>query len=191
MVTDKIFFRLDDVREIRTSVSKNVDNFEVIAREVMINYIERILGSDLYAALQDDLRGGFATSDRFKELIEGVRYEHQNKTKIFRGLKQYACYCWLYLWLLDDGIQITPIGSQLFKDEEAEFAQGKRQYEQLRNHSIRMADGIEEDIKDFLEKDTRFPEYAKSSKEEPAEGSNFTFKTIGDTYNSPFNKFHR
>jgi hypothetical protein len=189
-MTDKLFFRLDDVRAIRP-ISKHIDNFDVIAREVMINYVERLLGSDLYAELQDDLQGGFAQTTRFQELIAGTRYEYQGQTKIFRGLKDYACYVWLYLWLLDDGLQVTPIGAQLFKDEEAEAAHGKQQYAQLRDHAIRMADGMEEGIMEFLEKDTRFPEYANSNKEEPAEASNFTFRTIGQTQVPPFNPFHR
>jgi len=190
MITDKLFFRLDDVRQVR-NISKHIDNFEIIAKEVMMNYIERVLGSDLYAELQDDLTGGFAQTTRFQELITGVRYEYQGETKIFRGLKDYAVYCWLYLWLLDDGLQVTPIGAQLFKDEEAEAAHGKQQYAQLRDHCIRMADGMEEGIREFLEKDTRFPEYATSQKEEPAAESNYTFRTIGKTYTEPFNQFHR
>lgn len=187
---DKLFIRLEDVRAIR-KVSKHVDNFEVIAREVMLNYVERLLGSDLYAALQDDLKGGFAQTERFRELIEGCRYEYQGQTKIYRGLKDYACYCWLYLWMLDGGLQVTPIGAQLFKDEESEAAHGKQQAAQMRDHAIRMADGLEDGIKEFLEKDGRFPEYAKSKKEEPAEASNFTFRVVGNTYVAPFNQYNR
>lgn len=190
-MTDKLFFRLEDVRAVRSNVSVHVDNFDAIAKEVMMNYVERLLGGSLYAALQDDLQGGFAQSERFQELLTGVRYESDGLTRIFRGLKTYACYCWIYLWMLEDGIQLTPIGSQVFKDEEAESAEGKRKYAQLRDHTIRMADGMEEGIRDFLEKDDRFPEYALSKKEEPAEDSNFTFRAIGTTFAAPDNRLHR
>lgn len=189
-MTDKLFFQLDDVRAIR-KISRHMDNFEVIAREVQMSYVEKILGPRLYAALQDDIVGGFAQQDRFVELVEGVRYDDNGDLFIYRGLKDYACYIFLYLQMLEGGLQVTPIGAQLFKDEEAEHSNQKQEGRQLRDHSIRMADAMEEGIIRFLEKDNRFPEYDTSDKEEPARDSNNSFEPFVTTFYTPFNRYHR
>lgn len=187
---DQLFFQLNDVRAVR-KISRHMDNFEVIAQEVQMSYVERILGSKLYAALQDDLVGGFPQQERFVELVNGVRYDDDGDLYIYRGLKIYACYIFLYLQMLEGGLQVTPIGAQLFKDEEAEHANQKQEGRQLRDHSIRMADGMEEGIIRFLEKDSRFPEYDIAEKEEPARDSNNSFEPFVTTFATPFNRFHR
>lgn len=187
---DKLFFTLENVRQVR-KVSKNIDNFEVIAREVQINYVERLIGSDLYAALQDDLIGGFPQQERFVELLEGVRYEHNSRVITFRGLKDYCCYVFIYLDLLEGGLQVTPIGAQMFVDEEAKAANNSQQFRQMRDHCIQVADNKEEGIVHFLENSVNFEEFDRGRSEEPARNSNFSFKAFGCTNYVPTNIFDR
>lgn len=186
---DQVFFTIDDVRQIR-HISVNIDDFDMYAREVQRNYVQRVLGDDLYDAFQDDLVGGIPQSQRFIDLVDGITYDINNRKRIFRGIKLYAEYLWLYVYPLDAGAKVTPIGAQLFKDEEAENAQSKQEFRQLRDHSIRSANAIEDTIKEYLNyHPNEYPEYALGSQEEPAEQDDFSFKKIGKTYREPKNKF--
>lgn len=190
-MTDELFFTLDDVRAIR-KVSVNINDFDVYAQEVQINYIEKILGPDLYTALLADLVSGVPQTQKYIDLVDGKTYTKDGKKVTFRGLKKYCSYLWIYVYLLDGSLQITPIGAKIFKDEEADHAEGNQANRQLRDHSIRMADSMEEGIIDFLENDNAtYPEFSLSDKEEPASEDNFTFNVIGNSYFPPKNKFDR
>ena len=190
-MTDQLFFTLDDIRLIR-KVSVNINDFDVYAQEVQINYGEKILGTDLYNALLADLVLGVPQTQKYVDLVDGVTYTKGGKQITFRGLKKYMSYLWIYVYLLDGSLQITPIGAKVFIDEEADDAQGKQANRQLRDHAIRTADAMEEGIIEFLRNDAvAYPEYSLSNHEEPAADDNFTFKVFGRSYFAPKNQFGR
>lgn len=190
-MTDALFFTLDDIRLIR-KVSVNINDFDVYAQEVQVNYGEKILGTDLYNALLDDLLAGVPQTQRFIDLVNGKTYDQSGRQITFRGLKKYVSYLWIYVYLLDGSLQITPIGAKVFKDEEAEDGQGKQANRQLRDHAIRTADAMEEGIIQFIQNDPDiYPEYALGGQEEPAAEDNFSFRVLGRSYTPPRNQFDR
>ena len=188
---DQLFFDLNDVRNVR-AISVNISDFDLFAQEVQRNYVQRLLGDDLYNALILDLDGnGDPTEARFTELLDGKTYDINNRKRIFRGLRLYASYLWIYTYSLDSGAKVTPIGAQLFKDEEAENAQSKQEFRQLRDHAISSANGLEDSIIEYLQDfPDVYPEYSLGDKEEPAQDNDFTFRTIGNAYTAPKNKFY-
>jgi hypothetical protein len=188
---DQIFFTTTDVRKIR-HISIHIDDFDMYAQEVQRNFVNQLLGDDLYDEFINDLDGsGVPQSQRFIDLLDGKTYEKNGVTRIYRGLKLYASYLWLYVYSLDSGAKVTPTGTRIFKDDESEDAQSKQEFRQLRDHSIRSANGLEDGIIDYLrEFASTYPEYNSSDKVEPADENDFSFKTIGGTFNNPTNKFY-
>lgn len=187
---DQLYFNLEDVRTVR-AISVNINDFDLYAQEVQRNYAQRLLGDDLYNALISDLVAGVPQTQRFVDLLDGKTYDINGRKRIFRGIKLYSSYLWLYTYYLDSGAKVTPIGVQLFKDEEAENAQSKQEARQLRDHSISSANGLEDGIIQYLQDfPDEYPEYSLGSKEEPAEDSDFTFRTVGTARTAPKNKFY-
>ena len=180
-MTDAQFFTLDDIQAVR-KVSVNIDDFDLYAQEVQRNYVQKILGTQLYLDLIDDLVLGVPTAQRFIDLVDGVRYSIGTKEYVFRGVKLYASYLWLDSYMMDSEVQITPIGTQLFKDEAAQ-ATSKQQ---STAHYRRSAEGLEDGILHFLNnnRDT-YPEFDQYDGEQPAEENNFSFKVIGKRYTPP------
>ena len=176
---DKLIFTLADIRLIR-KVSVNIDDFDLYAQEVQRNFLQKLLGDKLYTALQADLDANNAPQeDRFADLINGEIYTDGHDI-IYRGLKLYCSYVWLYLYINEASTQITPLGAMMFKDEQAESAEGKQSFRNARDHYIRAADGLEEPILRYLRhKENLFPEFSESAQIETAEKSNFAFKVIG------------
>lgn len=185
---DKLLFSLDDVRQIR-KVSVNIDDFDMYAQEVQRNFLQKLLGDKLYLALQEDLDGsGLPQSARFVELVDGMNYTNSREI-IFRGVKLYCCYVWLYLYLNESANKITPLGAKLFKDEHAEEAEAKQSYRNARDHFIKSADGLEEPTLRFLRfKQSTYPEFIESSQIETAKLNNNSFKIFGSKI-SPPNEF--
>ena len=178
---DTPLFTIDDVRLIR-KVSVTIDDFDMYAVEVQRNYLSKLLGDRLYSALIDS-----STDQRMVDLLDGVIYQ-DGRDVIFRGLKPYLSYLWLYLYSVDSSINHTPIGAMMFKDEFAEHASSQKAGNDARAHFISSADGMEESILRFLNrKISDYPEFHDSEQIEQAERDNITFKVIGKSYKSPNN----
>lgn len=176
---DNLIFSLDDVRLVR-KVSVNIDDFDMYAQEVQRNYVEKILGAKLYAAMLAGLVEDPIPA-KWSELVDGVEYE-DGKTVIFRGLKIYCSYLWLYVYSLDSDVAVTPIGSRLFKDEHSEQAKTK----QAIDHYIAAASGMESGILDFLRaKASTYTEFSESLQIQQAKNDSTTFRVIGKTYLKP------
>lgn len=187
-MSDTLFFTLDDVRGVRKNVSVNIDDFDQYAVEVQRNYVEKILGTKLYIALMDDLVGGIPQTQRFIDLIGGKDYEISGDSHKFRGLKLYASYLWLHLYMGMGGTNHTPIGTQLFKDDAANHNEASQINRNAAAHYIKSADQMEEPVlqylRDFI---ATYPEFSQSNQTEQAAKDNITFRVIGKTYRDPDN----
>lgn len=183
---DKLIFNLEDVRLIR-KVSVNIDDFDLYAQEVQRNFLQKLLGDKLYIALQNDLDlAGEPVMPRFVDLVDGKQYNN-SRDIIFRGVKLYCCYLWLYLYMADSSNNITPIGARLFKDEYADDSESKQSFRNARDHFIRSADGLEEPTLRFLRfyQSSVYPEFTESSQVESAELNNMSFRVLGKTIKPP------
>jgi hypothetical protein len=187
---DKLIFNLEDVQGIR-KVSSNIDDFAMYAQEVQRNFLQKLLGDKLYTALQIDLDSdSMPQNARFETLINGEIYT-EDREIIFRGIKLYCSYLWMYLYMSESSVNLTPIGAQLFKDEYAENAESKQSFRQARDHYINSADGMEEPILRYLTaKNLLFPEFNESSQIQTAKESNLSFRVVGKSYSAP-NEFLR
>lgn len=186
MNLDSLIFTLDDVRVVR-KVSVNVDDFDLYARQAQAAYLQKILGDKLYGAMLANLTLGLPQDQRFKDLINGVTYTEGDET-LFRGVQLYAVYTWLHLYLADSGLAITPIGSELFKDEQAERNEASTQIRNAKSHFISAADGLEDPILRYLDDHaSTFPEFSESKRVEQASVDNMTFKVVGRRYSAPNN----
>ena len=155
MSFDKLIFTLDDVRKIR-KVSINIDDFDQYAQEVQRNYLEKILGVELYTALQSDLDAANQPVDqRFVDLVNGVQYTVGSTPINYRGLKIYCSYLWMAEYILNSDTQLAPIGAMIFKDEHADHSEGKQSNRQSRDHYIRSAAGQEDHIVNYLTNNSR------------------------------------
>lgn len=190
MTFDKLIFTLDDVRLVR-KVSINIDDFDQYAQEVQRNYLEKILGVELYTALQNNLNASNQPVDqRFTDLISGVQYSVGNTPINFRGVKLYCSYLWLYNYMINSDNQITPIGAMIFKDQDADHSEGKQAMRQARDHYLRSAEGFESHIINYLTNNKNiYPEFSSSCETKTATEENTSFKVIGNTYKPPFNYF--
>lgn len=176
---DSLIFSLADVRNIR-KISVNIDDFEMYANEVQRNYLQKLLGDKLYTAMLLNIE-----DERFQDLINGKIYTN-GRDIIFRGLKIYCSYLWLYLYVNDSDTNITPIGVRIFKDEGASHADKKT----VREHFLKSADGLEEPILRFLDfHQNLYPEFSESKKIEQAKKDNMVFGVVGKSYYPPFNFF--
>ena len=187
MILDKAIFTSDDIREVK-KISVNIDDVNQYARLAQANYLQKLIGDKLYAALLADLDSeGIPQTKRFEELIDGVLYTDGHDI-IFRGVKLYCVYLWLHLYMADSAIAITPTGARIFKDEDAEFSEAKKSYRNAEAHFIGAADGLEEPILRFLRsKSSVYPEFSESLQIEQAEMDNITFKPLGNSFTPPDN----
>lgn len=180
-MTDALFFTLSDIQDIR-KVSVNIDDFDLYAQETQRNFVQKLLGTKLYLLLVDNLSNGIPQDIRFTNLVNGSRYTIGNSQYIHRGIKMYACYIWLYNYVLESETNITPLGVRLFEDEASQLTDIK----QIRAHYIRSAKGIEDGIVHFLQNNlSSYPEFSEASGQEPAEENSFSFKVIGNRYTPP------
>jgi len=183
MAFDTLIFTLEDVRLVR-KVSVNIEDFDMYAQEVQRNYLEKILGAKLYAAMLTGLEGDPVLA-KWTNLVNGVTYTN-GKDIIYRGLKIYCSYLWLYVYMLDGDVSITPIGGRLFKDEYSEPAKTK----QAIDHFIRSASGMESGILDYIKANlSTYPEFSESLQIEQAKEEDFTFRVIGKSFNRPTKRF--
>jgi hypothetical protein len=187
---DSLFFTLEDVREIR-KVSVNIDDFDMFAREVQRNYVQKLLGARLYSALQVDLVAGEPQAARFVELIDGLEYTVGSDLIIYRGMKVYCSYLWLYLYTGMGDVNHTPIGSRLFTDAQSEMNEASQTLRNSKDHYIKSADQMEEPILEFL-RDNRvnYPEFIQSNQVEQAKRDNITFRAMGRTITDPYNRLY-
>jgi len=186
MIQDDLIFTLADVQLVR-KVSVNIDDFDLYAREAQANYLQKLLGDKLYTVMLGDLSAGVPQGTRFKELIDGVIYT-DGRDIIFRGVKLYAIYVWLHLYMANADLSITPLGAQLFKDEQAERNEAASAMRNAKAHFISAADGLEEPILRFLEfKGSVYPEFSESFKIEQADADNITFQVFGRKFEAPDN----
>ena len=185
---DSLIFTLEDVRGIR-KVSVNIDDFEMYAVEVQRNYLTKLLGDKLYTALLADLTAGVPQTQKYVDLVDGKIYT-DGYDVIFRGIKVYCCYLWLYMYMSQSDINHTPIGTMLFKDEYADRDERNGSFKNAISHYIAAADGMEEGILSFLQKyASAYPEFSESPQIEQAELDNMTFRVIGKTYSAPNSGF--
>ena len=190
MTFDKLIFTLDDVRLVR-KVSINIDDFDQYAQEVQRNYLEKILGVELYTALQNNLdASNHPVDQRFIDLVNGVQYSVCSTLINFRGVKIYCSYLWMYNYMLNSDNQLTPIGAMIFRDENADHIEGKQAMRQARDHYLRSAEGFESHIINYLTNNQDiYPEFSSSCETKTATEENMTFKVVGNTYKSPHNYF--
>ena len=180
---DTLIFTLDDVRAIRGDVSVNIDDFNQYAVEAQRNYLSKLLGDKLYTARLNDLEGS-----RFVDLIEGVIYQDGGNEVIFRGVKIYISYIWLYLYLIGSNSSLTPIGARIFKDDFAIEAYNRKETQDNANHFIKSADGMEDSILRFLNrKRDIYPEFSQSKQIQQADQDNIQFRSSGSTWFTPNN----
>jgi len=180
---DTLIFTLEDVRTVR-KVSVNIDDFDMYAVEVQRNYLTKLLGDKLYTALISDLTLGVPQTPKYVDLVDGKIYT-DGEDVIFRGVKLYCAYLWLYLYMSQSGVEHTPIGTMLFKDEHAERDERNGNYKNAQAHYIAAANGMEEGILSYLRKyATTYTEFSESPQIEQAQIDDMTFKVIGKTYKS-------
>jgi len=179
---DTPIFSLDDVREVR-KVSVNINDFNVYAVEAQRNYLSKLLGDKLYTAMI-----AAPAEARMVDLINGKIYQDGGRDVIFRGVKVYLCYVWLYLYTISSANKQTPIGAMMFKDEEAEHSNTSRAGQIERDHFIKSADAMDDTIIRFLEKNsTIYPEFSESRRVKQASRDNLTFRSFGKTIFPPDN----
>ena len=182
MAFDTLIFTLADVRLVRKSVSINIDDFDMYAQEVQRNYLEKLLGAKLYAAML-----AAPAEARFVNLIDGVNYDNGGEI-IFRGVKLYCSYLWLHLYAGMGGVNHTPIGNALFKDDNSNQGEASKYQRNAAAHYIGSADGLEGSILDYLTfSASTFPEFSESKQIEQASEDNVNFKVIGNKYSPPNN----
>ena len=181
---DTLIFTIDDVRAVR-KVSVNIDDFDMFAVEVQRNYLTKLLGDKLYTALLTDLVAGVPQTAKYTDLVGGKIYT-DGEDIIFRGIKLYCVYLWLYMYMSQGGVEHTPIGTVLFKDEQVERDERNGNFKNAQAHYMAAADGMEEGILNYLRKyATTYPEFSESPQIEQAQTDNMTFKVIGKKYTSP------
>ncbi len=175
---DNLIFTLNDVRTIRL-VSLNIEDFDVFALEVQTNYLQKLIGDSLYLAMTS------APGDpRFVKLIDGTNYAPGGRTVIFRGVKRYCCYLWLYRYISAGALNMTPVGPQIFNDPDSTPAIGGQDYRNETRHYIAMADALEEPILQFLSYNQgEYPEFHEGGRVEQAESDNIEFRAFGGDIN--------
>jgi hypothetical protein len=179
---DDLIFTLDDVQKIR-KVSVNIEDFDIYAREAQITWLEKVLGVKLYNELLNDL-----ASARMQILLNGEVYQDEGIDINYRGLKNYLCYVWLYLYSLESDIAVTPIGTMLFKDEQAERKQKDISAKAAQTNYLTSAESNERMILNYLNsKREEYPEFSESKEIKVAKKTNNTFKTFGNSYEPPNN----
>lgn len=179
---DTPIFTLDDVRNIR-KVSVNINDFEMFAVEAQRNYLSKLLGDKLYTQLILN-----PTEARMIDLIDGKIYQDGGREVIFRGVKVYLCYVWLYLFHVSSSVKQTPVGAVTFKDEEAEHAEISKSGQFERDHFIKSADGMDDGILRFLRRNRNtYPEFSESRQIKQASKDNIVFRSFGSTYYPPDN----
>ena len=176
---DSLIFSLTDVREIR-KVSINIDDFDMYAREAQITFLEKVLGAKLYTAFLANIGDA-----RFVDLLDGTVYTDGVDVN-FRGVKPYLCYVWLYLYSLDSAVAVTPIGSRIFKDDNAQYTEQMTALKQAQTNYLTASESYERAILAFLNANTDvYPEFSESEQLKVAKESNNTFKIFGKSYNPP------
>ncbi len=181
MEVDKLIFTFEDVKTVR-KVSNNITDFEDYALEVQSMYIQKLIGDPLYIKMTGD-----PGAARFAGLINGARYKRGAVEVIYRGLKYYACYLWLYIYSRESGASITPIGVQTYVDDDSDPSVGKTAYKNATNHYLAMADAQEECILAFLDAhSSQYPEFSHSKRIEPAEEDNIVFNVSPKLYKPPY-----
>lgn len=180
---DNPVFSLADVRNVRKDVSVNIDDFDQYAVEAQRNYLSKLLGDKLYSALITS-----PTDVRFTTLLDGEIYQDGGRDVIFRGLKVYLCYVWLYLYSVGSNSSLTPIGARIFNDELAMAASDRKAARDNQDHFIKSADGMDEGILRYLNrKKDDYPEFSESFQIKQASKDNITFKTFGRSHRPPNN----
>lgn len=175
---DTLVFTLNDVRTVRKDVSINIDDFDQYATEAQRNYLAKLLGDRLYTALVTT-----PTEERFAKLLDGEIYQDGGRDVIFRGVKIYACYVWLYLYSVGSNSSLTPIGARMFNDELAEFASDRKSARDNQDHFIKSADGMDESILRYLERNRdTYPEFSESFQIKQASNDAIQFRTFGRTH---------
>ncbi len=181
MEVDKLIFTFEDVKNVR-KVSNNISDFEDYALEVQSMYIQRLIGDSLYLKMI-----GSPDEERFVDLINGLSYKSGSRDVIYRGLKYYACYLWLYIYARESGASITPIGVQTYVDEDSEPSVGKTAYKNATNHYLAIADAQEEYILGFLDDhSSKYPEFSQSKRIEQAEEDNIVLNQSPKLYKTPY-----
>ena len=187
MSFDNLIFTLDDVRQVRKAVSINTEDFDQYAQEVQRNYLEKILGVELYTALQNDLVDGVPQTQRFIDLVDGTQYTYGRPIN-YRGVKMYCCYLWLYVKGIGGDMKQTPVGAVIFKDENAQHAEGRQAEREIINHHHKTAQYMESGIIAFLENNiSSYPEFSSSLETKQATEENIDFKIVGGAYYPPNN----
>lgn len=180
---DTPVFTLADVRTIRKDVSINIDDFDQYAVEAQRNYLSKLLGDKLYTALI-----AAPTEARFVDLLDGKIYQDGGRDVIFRGLKVYLSYVWLFLYSVGSSSSLTTTGPRIFKDELAIEAYNKKEARDNKDHFIKSADGFDESILRFLRSEkVTYPEFEESFQIKQASNDNFQFRSFGRTYRPPNN----
>jgi hypothetical protein len=180
---DTPLFTLEDVKAIRKDVSTNIDDFDQYASEVQRNYLSKLIGDKLYNALVTT-----PTEERMVKLLDGEVYQDGGRDVIYRGVKLYLVYAWLYVYSLASSISLTPTGSKIFKDQYAEEARDRKANKDNYMNYIASVDGMEEPIMRYLDKNRDiYEEYGESLQIKQASSDNIRFKVRGRTYRRNIN----
>lgn len=181
---DDLIFTLDDVQEIR-SISVNIDDFDIFARNAQIVYLEKVLGVKLYNEMLLNIADA-----RFQELLNGKVYQDGNRDINFRGVKPYLCYVWLILYSMESAVSVTPTGSRIFKDENAEYTERMTAIKQAQSNYRQASQSYERGIINFLRANrSTYPEFEESKEIPVAKRSNNSFKIFGESYKPPIKKW--
>ncbi len=181
MEHDNLIFSFEDVKSIR-KVSNNINDFEIYAREVQALYVQKLLGDSLYAEILGD-----PGNSRFDSLLNGKKYEKNNRMIIFRGVKYYACYLWLYLYTKESGAALTPIGVQQYVDGDSESALNNSYYHNAKNQYLSIADAQEEHILAYLsDHASDYPDFGKTKSIEQAEEDSILVLASKKRFKNPY-----
>lgn len=153
-MVDLQLITLADVRRVH-NVSQQIADFHVYAGEAQSLYVQKLLGDPLYLALL-----GAVGDARFQTLMDGCTYG--DGPSIFRGLRAYICYIWLFLYSTHSTAKLTPTGIRRYTDPESEDVDGARAGKAITSHFKDTATALGKGVVAYLGTalDT-YPEYAK------------------------------
>ncbi len=156
---DRIIIKIEDVRE-KHPVSTEIQSFDAWAREAQMGYVQPLIGDALYKKLMDSPADALIT-----KLVEGGTYGTGDNLVIYRGLRAYACYIWLYLYSIHASAKLTPIGTMAYTDPDSEHAGAAKAGKALTEHFKAIAGKLEASVEAFLAKHAgEYPEYRGRSK---------------------------
>lgn len=178
-MADTILIDKADVREIRLiHNATNDDEFNAFVLDIQIQYLEPLIGSELYLDFLDNYE-----SSPYDDLLNGTTYTKNGKTINFRGVKLYLVYLFLYKWALEGQVKFTENGRQFFNVDYAERAQKGIDANVIADYESKAKDQAEKITQFLYDNRSTYTLYDTSEIDENVKTS-FTFGVVGDIFSN-------